>query len=88
MMGFLIKHFRGVSAAVLIILTASLVGCQDRYRYACQDPDNWETTECQKPACEVNRTCPDLIFEKNDKIKFDTVPEASASKTPVKGECK
>lgn len=45
----------------LIILLA-LAGCEQSYRYPCQNPDNWETKECQKPQCEVNQTCPDHIF--------------------------
>ena len=46
--------------ALLILLL--LVGCEQRYRYACQDPNNWETAQCQKPLCEVNQDCPDHVF--------------------------
>lgn len=45
----------------LIILLA-LAGCEQRYRYACQNPENWETKQCQKPLCEVNQDCPDHVF--------------------------
>jgi hypothetical protein len=63
----------------LLILCLPVViaaGCEDRYRYACQDPNNWETERCLKPKCEIHRDCPDLIFKedaekvgiKNDQI--------------------
>jgi hypothetical protein len=45
----------------LIILLA-LAGCEQRYRYACQNPENWESAQCQKPLCEVNQDCPDHVF--------------------------
>jgi hypothetical protein len=35
----------------------------DRYRYPCQDPANWDKAICQKPLCDVNRTCPEHIFK-------------------------
>lgn len=42
----------------------ALAGCQDQYRYPCQDPDNWAKKECQPPACSANGTCTgDLVDE-------------------------
>lgn len=35
----------------------------DRFRYPCQNPDNWDKPMCQKPACDVTRTCPEHIFK-------------------------
>ena len=35
----------------------------DRYRYPCQDPANWDKVICQKPLCDVNRSCPEHIFK-------------------------
>jgi len=48
--------------APLILL---LVGCDQYYRYPCQNPDNWNEPRCKKPLCEVNRDCPELILEKH-----------------------
>ena len=42
-----------------IPLLMALVGCSDTYRYPCQDPENWEKKECQKPFCSANGTCPE-----------------------------
>lgn len=39
-----------------------LVGCEQRYRYPCQDMDNWNKPICQKPQCEINMECPEHIF--------------------------
>lgn len=41
-----------------------LVGCEERYRYACQDPANWDKKECQHPACEVDGQCTDELIGK------------------------
>lgn len=50
--------------AVLIALPLALAMCGgDRFRYPCQDPNNWDKPFCQKPACDVTRTCPDHIFK-------------------------
>ena len=45
---------------LLILLV--LAGCEQSYRYPCQNPENWTNKVCQKPVCEVNQTCPDHIF--------------------------
>ena len=34
-----------------------LAGCQDRYRYPCQDPANWDNPECNNEACRADGTC-------------------------------
>lgn len=56
-----------VSKVWLAVIAAAgllMAGCDTRYRYACQDPANWEKPACQKPLCEVNRECPEHIFNK------------------------
>ena len=52
-----------------LVLLLALMGCDQYYRYPCQDPDNWDSKQCKKPLCEVNRDCPELIFksEKSEK---------------------
>lgn len=57
--------------AVLIAAPVALaVFGGDRFRYPCQDPENWGKAECQKPTCQVTRTCPEHIFKgtENEKI--------------------
>ena len=63
-----------------------LAGCDfELYRYPCQDPDNWNKAECQKPLCEVSRTCPEHIFKNDSVIK--SIPQPVTT-TPNKGGCK
>lgn len=56
-----------------IIMTALflglLSGCEQYYRYPCQDPENWDTDACKRPLCEVNRDCPDLIFQEEERSR-------------------
>ena len=48
---------------ILLILPIALaVFGGDRFRYPCQDPANWDKEICQKPRCDVTRTCPEHVF--------------------------
>jgi hypothetical protein len=68
---------------VLALPVLFAAGCEERYRYPCQDPKNWDQPMCQKPLCEVHRQCPDLIFKEdsakvglsNDQINKTVVPQ-------------
>ena len=44
-----------------LVLLLLLVSCEDRYRYSCQDPNNFNNAECQKPICEFTQTCPEYL---------------------------
>lgn len=46
------------------LLVLLLVGCEEFYRYPCQDPANWEKKECQRPTCEVDGECTDVLIGK------------------------
>lgn len=75
--------------AVLIVAPVALaVFGGDRFRYPCQDPDNWDKAECQKPKCEATRTCPEHIFKgtENAKIVESIKPVAKAA-VEKGGEC-
>jgi hypothetical protein len=43
------------------ILIALLAGCEDKYRYVCQNPDKFDLPECQKPRCLFTQTCPEYL---------------------------
>ena len=49
----------------LLLLGAflTLAGCQDRFRYECQDPANHLKQQCQPPACEANGTCTKYLIK-------------------------
>ena len=49
---------------LLLLLPLGLaVFSGDRFRYPCQDPDNWDKEYCKMPKCDVTRTCPEHIFK-------------------------
>lgn len=45
----------------LLALSFTLVGCEERYRYPCQDPANKDNPECNRPACETDGFCYDQL---------------------------
>lgn len=53
-----------MKALAIIVIALLFVGCESRYRYECQNPDNWEKAQCQRPACEANGLCPDMLLGK------------------------
>jgi hypothetical protein len=73
----------------IVLTTVILAGCGQQFRYPCQNPENWDKAECQRPLCEVNRDCPDHIFKENDKIVIPAVPapRPAAPKPQRTGEC-
>ena len=46
---------------VIAIIALCLAGCQDRYRYPCQNPENFYKAECQKPRCLFTQMCPEYL---------------------------
>ncbi len=56
------KLFLFLLALIALPVALAAFG-SDRFRYPCQDPQNWDTKQCQKPLCDVTRTCPEHIFK-------------------------
>ena len=50
-----------MKALAFIAVALLLVGCEDTYRYPCQDPANWKNPECNRPECEVDGFCWDQL---------------------------
>ena len=64
--------------AVFLILTALLlVGCEDTYRYPCQDPANKDKAECNRPACEGDGMCYDKLNGLPEQEATPTIEEAA-----------
>jgi hypothetical protein len=57
--------------APLMVAFLLLSGCEDRFRYDCQDPDNWEVPECQKPKCVASGYCTEYLVT-TDEPKDET----------------
>ena len=74
---------------LLLLLPFTLMACEERYRYPCQDPENWGEKMCQKPFCSANGTCPeDLKHYLKDSTGKPIIPPPSEKPAPPKGECK
>ena len=56
-----------------------LIGCDDRYRYSCQNPDNFSLPECQKPRCLFTQTCPEYLVAPILEKKIEPAQQAASS---------
>jgi hypothetical protein len=45
----------------LLLTVLLLAGCQDTYRYPCQNPENFYKPDCQKPKCLFTQQCPEYL---------------------------
>jgi hypothetical protein len=54
-----------VCLMALVLLSA----CEDRFRYPCQDPQNWQNTECKPPICTATGTCPEMLVKPEQEKK-------------------
>ncbi len=55
------KIVRNIMSTLFMCLALS--ACQDRFRYPCQDPANWEIKECKPPICTATGTCPNDVTQ-------------------------
>lgn len=80
-----LKLFKWLGVLVLLPLALAFFG-GDRFRYPCQNPENWDTPQCKRPICDVTRTCPDHIFkgQRDPRIDPQATPAATTS-TPTTG---
>jgi hypothetical protein len=69
----------------LIPILILLSGCEERYRYPCQNPENWDNQYCKKPYCSANGTCPeDLTHYEKEKSNLNILQP----KGTIGGSCK
>jgi uncharacterized lipoprotein len=52
------KHTALILALVALV---ALAGCENSYRYECQNPDNFHKPDCQKPKCLFTQQCPEYL---------------------------
>jgi hypothetical protein len=52
---------------LLPLAALALMGCEDRYRYDCQDPENWQDELCKKPRCIAMGYCTEWLIDTGEK---------------------
>lgn len=57
-----LKLFKFMALLIILPLALAVFG-GDRFRYPCQNPENWDKDFCKLPTCDVTRTCPEHIFK-------------------------
>jgi hypothetical protein len=78
------KLFKWLGLLILLPIVLAAFG-EDRFRYPCQNPANWDKDICQKPLCEVTRTCPEHIFKGGERSPLTSSPAVSK---PIEQGCK
>jgi len=69
-----------LSLVLISILALASCGYDGKYRYSCQDPENWGKTECEPPICEVDGNCTKTLLGFNP---TDTTIEISSTQETV-----
>jgi hypothetical protein len=69
-----------LSLVVLSVFLLASCGYQGKYRYSCQDPENWGKTECEPPLCEVDGNCTETLLGFNP---TDTTIEVNPTEETV-----
>jgi hypothetical protein len=65
----------------LLVTFIFLVGCEDRYRYPCQNPDNFHKPECVKPRCLFTQQCPEYLVAPILEKQIDQTKQPTDTKT-------
>jgi hypothetical protein len=75
---------------ILIFGALILTGCEQKFRYICHDPANWDRAECKPPICKIHRDCPDMILKHNGLASIAPSSDADQADTPRidKGACR
>ncbi len=70
----------------LLCCVGLLAGCEDRYRYFCQDPNHFYAKQCQKPYCLFTQQCPEYlvapILEKQTNAQPTVQQEPASAPAP------
>jgi hypothetical protein len=56
------KSTRLIKLLPFMLIAVSACGYDGHYRYSCQDPENWETKECNPPTCMVDGNCTEALL--------------------------
>lgn len=83
-----LKLFKWLGVLILLPLALAFFG-GDRFRYPCQNPENWDTPQCKRPICDVTRTCPDHIFkgQRDPRLDPQATPAAATATLTTGASC-
>jgi hypothetical protein len=70
-----------MKTALLVLALVALVGCEDRYRYPCQNPDNFHKPDCVKPRCLFTQQCPEYLVAPILEKQIDQTKQPTDTKT-------
>jgi hypothetical protein len=72
-----IKHQQVKRLSLIFAFSFVLASCgyDGGYRYPCQDPENWESEECNPPVCKVNGACTEDLLGFNPTLESLVNPE-------------
>ena len=78
------KLFKWLALLIILPVALAIFG-GDQFRYPCQDPKNWDAAQCQKPLCDVTRTCPEHIFkgQRDPRLGMPTDTPAASMPAPL-----
>lgn len=62
-----------LSGLLMVLLSACSADSLNRYRYSCQDPQNWKLAECNPPECEASGLCTKDLLPKQSTANGTTV---------------
>ena len=81
-----LKLFKWLGVLLILPIALAFFG-GDRFRYPCQNPENWDTPQCKRPICDVTRTCPDHVFkgQRDPRIDPQATPAAQTPPQPTTG---
>lgn len=64
-----------LSLVLVSLLALASCGYDGKYRYPCQDPENWESPECQPPVCKVDGACTETLLGWDPNAVTETTTE-------------
>lgn len=77
----LLRLYMFLPVLALVLGIIYVFAAEDKYRYECQDPANWEQAYCQPPLCEAVAACTkDLLY--NGETVVNDVMESGIDLTP------
>jgi hypothetical protein len=84
-----LKLFKWLGLIILLPLVLAFAS-GDRFRYPCQNPENWDKPMCQKPLCDVTRTCPEHVFkgQRDPRLGMPTEQSPIQGSAPTGVSCK